>query len=122
VCERDYHSAYDYTDIRPGDQTDWQRSTELRGGRETSVGLNRNRPAALSKTSANFYKGDWYGLPVSPIRFGRISGQPDDRAEKIVRGIALEAKKRGRQMLTVPKLIAEEAAPAQGLAFTVLAP
>jgi hypothetical protein len=39
-----------------------------------------------------------------------------------VRGIALEAKKRGRQMLTVPKLIAEEAAPAQGLAFTVLAP
>ena len=30
--------------------------------------------------------------------------------------IALEAKKRGRQMLIVPKLNAEEAAPVQGLA------
>ena len=33
-----------------------------------------------------------------------------------MRGIALEARKRGRQMLIVPKLNAEEAAPVQGLA------
>jgi magnesium chelatase family protein len=33
-----------------------------------------------------------------------------------VLSIALEAKKRGRQILIVPKLNAEEAAPVQGLA------